>query len=217
MSAPDLLVLVAFPPEIAPLAGRLPAGVVAATCGVGLVEAALGASRQLRMTGAKNVVFLGTCGAFEGAGLGVLDVVALARTRLASAGVPEGLAALPEPMARELVADATLTAALAPGAAAVTVASTLTLTVDDGAARALAHATGAAAEHLEAFAVGLAAEQAGARFGAVLGVANLVGSRGREQWRAHHHEASRRAAEALLEGLRGPWRLLLGGALPSKL
>lgn len=221
LNLPDLLVLGAFPPEIATLAGRLPAGVVAATCGVGLVEAALGAARELRATGAKNVVFLGTCGAFEGAGLAVLDVVTLARTRLASAGAAEGLAALPEPMTREVVADAPLTAALAPGAVAVTVASTLALTVDDEAARALAHTTGAAAEHLEAFAVGLAAEQAGARFAAVLGVANLVGSRGREQWRANHQEASRRAAEALLAGLGGHaggrWRLLLQGAPPSKL
>ncbi|MBK6460724.1 MAG: hypothetical protein IPF92_06920 [Myxococcales bacterium] len=221
MSAPGLLVLGAFPPEIAPLVGRLPPGVVAATCGVGLVEASLGAAHELRVTGAKNVVFLGTCGAFEGAGLEVLDVVALARTRLASAGVAAGLAALPEPMARELVADAALTSALAPGVAAVSGVTTLTLTVDDEAARALSRSTGAAVEHLEAFAVGLAAERAGARFAAVLGVANLVGARGREQWRANHDEASRRAAEVLLRGLAGGsgghWRLLLEGRSPSKL
>lgn len=218
MSAPDLLILGAFPPEIAPLAGRLPAGVVAATCGVGLVHAALGAAHELRVTGAKNVVFLGTCGAFEGAGLAVLEVVTLARTHLANAGVAEGLAALPELMAREVVADVALTAALAAGVASVRVATTLALTVDDQAARALALATGAAAEHLEALAVGLAAEQAGARFAAVLGVANVVGAGGREGWRANHHEASRRAADTLLCGLGGaPWRLLLERGAPSKL
>ena len=60
--------------------------------------------------------------------------------------------------------------------------------------RHLAHATGAALENLEAFAVARAAAAAGVdAIGAVLGIANRVGPRGHHEWRANHDAASRAA------------------------
>ncbi len=214
----DLLVLGAFPPEIEPLEGVLPAGVQATTCGVGLVLAALGAEHALRVSGARGVVFLGTCGAFGSSGLRLGDTVTLERTFLAGAGLQEGLASLPEPMRGEVFGHAEQTRALAPDLARVVVATTLAITTSDAAAEALAAATGAAVEHLEAFAVGLAAARVGVPFAAILGVANPVGASGRAAWLAHHREATRQAAAQLATGLgAGVWRPLLEARAPTRL
>ncbi|MGO8999782.1 MAG: MYXO-CTERM sorting domain-containing protein [Polyangiaceae bacterium] len=69
----------------------------------------------------------------------------------------------------------------------------------------LAESSGAAVEHLEAFAVATSCAAAGVPFAAVLAVANAVGAVGREQWRAHHAAAGR-AAASVVE------RWLVGGA-----
>jgi hypothetical protein len=66
------------------------------------------------------------------------------------------------------------------------VATTLAITTDDDVAAAMGDSVQADVEHLEAFAVGRACELAGVMFSAVLGVANIVGARGREQWRENH-------------------------------
>ena len=65
--------------------------------------------------------------------------------------------------------------------------------------RHLAHATGAALENLEAFAVARAAAAAGIDdVTAVLGIANRVGPRGHQEWRAHHDAASRAACRVVV-------------------
>jgi futalosine hydrolase len=69
--------------------------------------------------------------------------------------------------------------------------------------RHLAHATGAALENLEAFAVARAAGAAGVEAVAVvLGIANRVGPRGHQEWRAHHVAASRAACRVVWSFLR---------------
>jgi hypothetical protein len=69
--------------------------------------------------------------------------------------------------------------------------------------RHLAHATGAALENLEAFAVARAAAAAGVDdMTAVLGIANRVGPRGHQEWRAHHAAASRAACRLVWSFIR---------------
>jgi nucleoside phosphorylase len=85
----------------------------------------------------------------------------------------------------------------ATGAAPVDVATTLGVTVGDEEAALIAEATGAHIEHLEAHAVATATAMRGVPFAAVLGVANVVGSRAREEWRKNHVAASDAAADAV--------------------
>jgi nucleoside phosphorylase len=88
------------------------------------------------------------------------------------------------------------------GARPCCVATTLAITVDDAAAARIAKSADADVEHLEAQGVAAACAVRGVPFAAVLGVANLVGALGREQWRTHHRHAERVAGERVLQWLR---------------
>ena len=70
------------------------------------------------------------------------------------------------------------------------------ITVDDAAATLIARSSAAHVEHLEAYGVAAACAARGIPFGSALGVANHVGARAREEWRAHHRKAAA-AAEIL--------------------
>jgi nucleoside phosphorylase len=166
--------------------------------GIGLAASAAGAALALRSFEPRAALFVGTCGAYAGRGLAVGDVVVAARIRLVSTAVAETRGAFPAPMRTELDATGPLSNALATkGARLANVATTLAITTDDAlAARASGHA-GCDVEHLEAFAVAEACAQAEVPFAVVLGVANLVGSSAREQWRQNHRSAGH-AAGALV-------------------
>lgn len=210
-----ILVLGAFGPELAPLAGRLPKDVVTAAAGIGLVEAALGAAEAIRRHAPRAVLFLGTAGAMPGSTLGILDVACLSSTVLAE---PSTASQLPEPMRTEVVADTALREALFGDLRAVRVATTLGITTDDRAAETLERTTQAELEHLEAFAIGRAAALANIRYCALFGISNRVGSTGRDQWRTNHREASARAADTLVKALdRGLFRPLLRESAPTTL
>ena len=88
------------------------------------------------------------------------------------------------------------------GGRSVDVATTLGVTTDDALAEALARGARCEVEHLEAFAVAAACAAASVPFAAVLGVANMVGSQGREQWRKNHRAASDAAIALTLAWLR---------------
>jgi nucleoside phosphorylase len=85
-------------------------------------------------------------------------------------------------------------------AQAADVATTMAVTVDDTVAQRIA-ASGAQVEHLEAHGVATAAAQFGVPFAAVLGVANTVGSRAREEWRQHHRAAADAAVQRVVAWL----------------
>jgi nucleoside phosphorylase len=93
---------------------------------------------------------------------------------------------------------ATHQALLRAGARVADVATTLAITVDDAAAALIARASTAHVEHLEAYGVAAACAARGIPFGAALGVANYVGARAREEWRAHHRTAAAAAVDAVL-------------------
>ncbi|MGH7440527.1 MAG: hypothetical protein ACRENE_32965 [Polyangiaceae bacterium] len=208
----DLLVVAAFHPELAPLcallgdggspgfAGRPAAGRIGTTdvrtaaIGIGLSQASVGASLSLVEARPAAVVLVGTCGAYPGTGLRVGDVTVARRVLLVEPAAVDGAAEFPTPMSTATDADETMRTALASsGAVAVDVATTLAVTVNDDLATRIARATGAAAEHLEAHGVATACATLGVPLAIVLGVANVVGSRAREEWKQNHHAASRAA------------------------
>ena len=207
----DILLLAAFHPELAPLRAPLGDGlrcrvggldVVARVVGIGLPMAAAGASTQLAELEPRAVVLLGTCGAYPGSGIALGQVVAARRVRLVSAAVVDALAQFPEPMSVLSEAHPGTTDALVrSGALGADVATTLAITVDDAAAVRIARSTACAAEHLEAHGVASACAARGVPFAAALGVANVVGARAREEWRAHHRPAAAAAADVVLRSL----------------
>jgi nucleoside phosphorylase len=224
------LLLAAFVPERAPLraalgdAMRARVGgidVAARVVGIGLPMAAAGAAMQLAELRPRVVIAIGTCGAYApDASLGapraaaaptpsIGDVVAARRVRLVDASVVGGMAQFPEPMSIAMDAHAGVADALErAGARRADVATTLAITVDDATAARIARSATVQVEHLEAFGVAAACAARGVPFGAVLGVANMVGSRARDEWRTHHREAAAAAAGVAL-------RWIQAGVLPS--
>jgi futalosine hydrolase len=207
----DVLVLAAFHPELESLRARLGDAmharlggrdVVARVVGIGLSMAAAGAAMRLAEVATRAVVLVGTCGAYPGSGVEIGQVVAPSRVRLVSAAVVDRIAQFPDPMSVVSDANGPMVDALrGAGACAGDLATTLAITIDDAAAARIAHASGAAVEHLEAHGVASACAARGVPFAAALGVANIVGSRARDEWRAHHRAAAAAAADVVLRAL----------------
>ncbi|MBX3206129.1 MAG: hypothetical protein KF764_13750 [Labilithrix sp.] len=217
---PSVLVVAAWEPELERFrelcrgGSTLDVDLEVAPIGIGLVDAASGLTRRIVARAPSLVVFVGTCGASPSSGLAIGDVVAGARVSLIEPAVVEGRAAMPFASEAVELDEAMVEALVAAGARVATIASTLAVTTDDALAAALApHGQ---VEHLEAYGVARAcqlergrdgaADEARVRAAIVLGVANVVGARGREEWRANHVAASARAAEvawaALAAGVR---------------
>jgi purine-nucleoside phosphorylase len=184
------LLLAAFPPELADLPARPPAGWRLATTGVGAVTAAAETARLLAAERPDRALFVGTCGAYDGR-LAVGDVIA------ASAAVAVGLDELEgraqRPRLERTRWEATWDPGLALPAHVVAVTPAITLSAE-GAARL---AGVAAAEHLELTGVFAACHAAGVPVAAVLGVANRVGPDASAEWRANHERVSRRVIEVV--------------------
>ncbi|HEX3344431.1 MAG TPA: hypothetical protein VHS09_07645 [Polyangiaceae bacterium] len=204
----DLLLLAAFHPELAPLKAVLGDGmrariggrdVGARVVGIGLPMAAAGAAMQLVEMQPGAVVLLGTCGTYPGSGIAVGEVIAARRVRLVDPSAVQGRAQFPDPMSVMTDTHASsLQALVRVGARAADVATTLAVTVDDATAALLPRGTACHVEHLEAYRVAAACAARGVPFGAALGVANVVGSRAREEWRAHHRAAAAAAVDVVL-------------------
>jgi nucleoside phosphorylase len=203
--------MAAFEPELAALRAtlgpRLAVGDVALTArtvGIGLAAAALGASAQLRAALPRAAVLVGTCGAYardERAAPAIGDVVVASAIRLMDAGALSRVSEFPPLLATSCAIDERLGAGIAGDRLRrVQVATTLAITVDDAAAKVVGRA-GAEVEHLEAFSVALACADVGVAFAAVLGVANIVGSKAREQWRENHVRAAEAAATEVVRWL----------------
>jgi nucleoside phosphorylase len=209
----DLLIVAAFPPELAALRARLGdamrgmlAGrdVGAEAVGIGLPGAAAGASSRIGALRPRAVVMVGTGGVYSPSAteLPVPRVAVARRVRVVEPAVVEGRAAFPDPMSLACEASAPIADALiAEGGVAVDVATTLAVTTDDALASRVAHASGCAVEHLEAYAVAVACATFGVPFACALGVANVVGSTARAEWRAHHRVAGDAAVALVLAWL----------------
>jgi len=207
-TAPRVLIVSAFAPELAPLVRwlespaqrRLRRSVACQPVGIGAVDAAAGAATALALHAPSAVVFVGTAGSYGS--VPALDGVAVARTlHLASSSEAAGGSYFPGPMVRRAVTDAGLRRALLAAGSGVAVASDvatpLGITRSRRLATRLAAPTGATVENLEAFAVARAAAAAQVPFGAVLGIANRVGPAAHHQW-LQHREVATAAACALV-------------------
>lgn len=200
--SPHLLVTAAWLPELErfrEFLGKEPRSDIAVDAmGIGLVDAGIGLTRCIMARHPTHVLALGTAGAAPKSGLAVNDVVVGQSVRLVDPAVVEGRAALP--FAGEATFDAAMVDALfAAGARPCAIANTLGITTDDALAAKLGVL--APVEHLEAYAVARTCHALGVPCTVVLGIANIVGSKGREQWRANHVQASARAAEIAFEAL----------------
>jgi nucleoside phosphorylase len=129
------------------------------------------------------------------------DVLVASRVQLVSHAVNAGRSEFPGPMQTRLDLNQMLGVGLAsagPRVFVAPVACTLARTVDDTVAASIQPATGCEAENLEAFAVGQACKAADVPFTAVLGVSNIVGSTGSQDWAQFQRAAVTAAAEVIV-------------------
>jgi nucleoside phosphorylase len=184
---PELL-LAAFPPELAGLDAAPPPGWAAACTGVGALAAAVETARLVAAHRPRRVLFVGTCGAYDGR-LAVGDACAAGEVLATSLDEAEGRAYRPGIERTRWTAGW----ALPLPAVVVAVPPAITRTAE-GAARL---ATVAAAEHLEVSGVFEACRAAGVPCAAALAVANRVGPDAHAEWRANHARVSRELVERL--------------------
>jgi nucleoside phosphorylase len=204
----DLLLVAAFHPELAALRttlgdsfeGRIGGlSVAAKVVGIGLPGAAVGLAARLEALKPRGVVMLGTCGVYAGAPLAIRSVAVAKSVRLVDPSAIEKRSAFPDPMSLLHAAHAGMSNALAStGAHLAGVANTLAITTDDALAARITYETKCAVEHLEAFGAASACAAFGIPFTAALGVANVVGSKARDEWRANHRVAADAAIALVL-------------------
>ncbi len=204
----DVLLVAAFHPELAALRatlgdtleGRIGGVAVAAkVVGIGLPGAAVGLAARLEALKPRGVVMLGTCGVYPGASVAIGRVAVARNVRLVEPTAVEKRAAFPDPMSLLHAGHSAMSGALAgAGGHAVDVANTLAITTDDVLAARIGHETRCAVEHLEAFGAASACAAFGVPFTAALGVANVVGSKARDEWRANHRSAADAAVAVVL-------------------
>lgn len=183
-----MLLVAAAREELGELAG--------AVVGVGPVVAAVGAARFLAEQRPEAVLMIGTAGAYPG-GPAIGRVVQGRRVGLSSGVAAMGLGYVPRPPEpipchAGLLEPLDLPSADILTSAAVTTDLTLADRLSDGWQ----------VEHLEAYAVARACQEAGIPFAVVLGIANRVGPQAHAQWLSHRDEAqaAARAAVAPLLG-----------------
>ncbi len=183
------LLLAAFPPELGDLLLRPPAGWVSACTDVGAVAAAAATARLVRELRPERVLFLGTCGTYDGDRVPVGSLVA----------VTEAVATSMDELAlRGFKPDLERTrwrAGFLPPLPGHPVAVTPAITLSLEGARLLAGV--APLEHLELSGVLEACREAEVPCGAALAVVNEVGPGAHAQWRANHASGSARLVEAL--------------------
>jgi purine-nucleoside phosphorylase len=187
LAMPSLL-LAAFPPELAGLEAAPPPGWVTACTGVGAVAAAAAVARLLAGDPPDRVLFLGTCGAYDGR-LATGALLAAGEVIATSLDEVEGRSYRPEVERTRWAPGWALPLPAFPVAVVPAVTRT--------AAGAAALARLAAAEHLELSGVFAACEAAGVPAAAALAVANRVGPQAHEEWRANHAQASRQLLAVL--------------------
>ena len=201
------LVLAAWPPELTELRRLLKqrgAGkhVVARTAGVGLVDAAIGATTAIAEVKPDAVMFIGTAGSYPGArpDLPLAGVVAARRLFLAADGTATGDAYLPSALPAEQETTASLRRiAVAAGLLLADVACPLAITCRPAAVGRSARAPAFDVENLEAFAVARAAVAGGLPFAAILGISNAVGPSAHRAWKRNATRAAAAACRAALD------------------
>lgn len=208
----DLLIAAAFEPELDPLVPILGSGlsgtvrgirIMARPVGIGLPLAAAGISNRVTVLRPRAVLMIGSCGAYPSRGRAIGDVVAARTIHLVEPAVVADEAGFPRAMSVREEADAAMSAGLAQyGASLASIATTLAVTTSATLSAKIAERCECDVEHLEAFAGAAACSKERIAFTTVLGVANIVGPSGREQWKANGaaaHSAAVRVVMAWLD------------------
>jgi nucleoside phosphorylase len=216
-----ILVVGAFEPEVelvrnnlTKLAEQTQFSMQVATVGVGLVQAALGIEALLLQFLPDLCLFCGTCGVFPNRSPSIGDVVVARQVSWLDGSVVLDHAQAPSLVKTSL--QITEKNSLDQGFGEISwvhVATTLGITTSDSWAERLATHSQADVEHMEAFAVALACENKQVPWRVVLGVANDVGSQGRQQWLRHHRQVGERGQQLIVrflahaaasQGIEGP-------------
>ena len=175
---------------------------VARSAGVGLVEAAIGATAAIAEMKPEAVIFVGTAGLYPNRrlDLALAGVAAARRLVLSADGVTTGDAYLPRalPAAQETTLALRRIAA-ATGLLMADVACPLAITSRPVAVGRRGRAPACDLENLEAFAVARAAAVAGLPFAAILGISNAVGPSAHAAWKRNATRAAAAACRAALE------------------
>ena len=189
-----MLLLAAVREELGDLAGEV--------VGIGSVVAAARAATTLERLAQEGhkprcVLLLGTAGSYPG-GPAMGTAVASQMVGMSTGVAAMGLGYVPRPPA-PVPGDEELLGRL--GVARHNVLTAGAVTTDLTLARRLSD--GWTVEHLEAFGVAVACQNAGVPFVAVLGISNFVGPDAHAQWLTHRdaaQEAARAAVRPLLVG-----------------
>ena len=201
------LVLAAWPPELAELRrllrqmGSAP-DVVTRAAGVGLVEAAIGATAAIAEVKPDAVIFVGTAGSYPGRrpDLALAGVVAARHLLLLADGVATGDAYLPSALpATQETTVALRRIAAGSGLLMADVACPLAITSRPAPAERGSRAPACDVENLEVFAVARAAAAAALPFAAILGISNTVGPSAHAAWKRNATRAAAAACRAALE------------------
>lgn len=207
----DLLIVAAHAPEMAGLRPYLSEKLIgevrglrvrAKAVGLGMGAAGPATARGILAVGPRAVILLGSCGVYPNLPqYRPHDVIVSSRVQLVSHAVNAGRSEFPGPLQTSIDGNAHLGAGLATGGGRVfiaPIACTLARTTDDTVAASVHPATGCEAENLEAFSVGQACKAAEVPFVAVLGVSNIVGSTGGQDWMQFQRAAVTAAAEVAI-------------------
>lgn len=182
------LLLSAFAPELGLLASDPPAGWEVATVGVGAITAAAATARLLADRKPEAVLFLGTCGRYDGR-LELFEC--LWATEAIASSLEELRGGAYRPPIEQVRWASTLAGPFPSHAVAVPPAISST---QEGAAFL---SKVAPVEHLELTGVFAACHGAGVPCGGALVVVNDVGPEAQKQWTANHAEGSQRLVAAL--------------------
>jgi nucleoside phosphorylase len=206
VSAPvDILIVAAAGAELAAVQladnRRSSFRVALEAIGVGMPAAAVGTMQALAKHQPQAVILLGSCGAFrDNTSAEILTPVLPDTLKLVDAAVVLGEAAHPDVMPITAQVDRALHAGLydaIPQAVLGAVATTSGITTSDALASRLAKESACVAENLEAIAVAFACAAYGVPFAALLVITNVVGSRGRGDWKTHFKAAALSGADVL--------------------
>ncbi len=207
----DLLIVAAHAPDMAGLRPHLSDNLIGEVrglrvrgkaVGMGMAAAGPATARGILAVQPRAVLLLGSCGVYPNLSqYRPHDVLVSSRVQLVSHAVMAGRSAFPGPMQTSQDCDPLLGAGLVTGAGRVflaPVACTLATTIDDAVAARINGSTGCEAENLEVFAIGQACRSAEVPFVAVLGVSNIVGSTGAQDWMQFQRAAVTAAAESIV-------------------
>jgi nucleoside phosphorylase len=210
----DLLIVAAHSSELVGLGAAFGSVSVrglhvdASEIGVGLPAACVGTMRSLRDRRPRAVILLGSCGLYPETAAGIasplLTPVIPESVQLLDLAVATSTAAFPDPMPRATSIDRTLAdglASFAPNRLRGALGTTLGITTSDEVAHSLEHHSQCATENLEALGVALACESERVSFATLLVVTNIVGARGRKDWREQRVAAAERGGRILLDWL----------------